>query len=64
MEIHTRTVHDGRLRIPCIRVQRLFGLIRWVQDTYRCNVPPDPANLDDIEIATANRRRAEVREAM
>ena len=62
-DFHTRTVADGRIRIPRIKVQRLLGLIRWVQDAYRCDVPPDPADFDDIEIATAN-RRAEIREAM
>ena len=62
-DFHTRTVADGRIRIPRIKVQRLLGSIRWVQDAYRCDVPPDPADFDDIEIATAN-RRAEIREAM
>jgi hypothetical protein len=55
-EFHSRTAAAGRIIIPRVRVQRTLGMIRWVQDAYRCDQDPVPADFNDLEIATANRR--------
>jgi hypothetical protein len=62
-EFRSRTAAAGRIIIPRVRVQRTFGMIHWVQDAYRCDQDPVPADFNDLEIATAN-RRAVIREAL
>jgi hypothetical protein len=55
-EFRSLTAAAGGIIIPRVRVQRRLGMIRWVQDTYRCDQDPVPADFNDVEIATANRR--------
>jgi hypothetical protein len=36
-------------------MQRMLDLTCWVQDAYRCNQEPVPADFNDVEIDTSNR---------
>jgi hypothetical protein len=62
-EFRSRTMAAGRITIPRVRMQRTLGLIHWVQDAYRCNQEPVPADFNDVEIDTSN-RHAEIRNAL
>jgi hypothetical protein len=61
-EFCSRTMAAGRITIPRVRMQRTLGLICWVQDAYRCNQEPVPADFNDVEIDT--NRHAEIRNAL
>jgi hypothetical protein len=62
-EFRSRTIAAGRITIPRVRMQGRLGLIHWVQDAFRCNQEPVPADFIDVEIDTSN-RRAEIRDAL
>jgi hypothetical protein len=62
-EFRSCTIAAGRITITCVTMSRTLGLICWVQDAYRCDQDPVPANFTNAEIETAN-RRAEVHAAL
>jgi hypothetical protein len=62
-EFRSRTIAAGRITITRVTMSRTLGLIRWVQDAYRCDQDPVPADFTNAEIETAN-RRAEIRAAL
>jgi hypothetical protein len=55
-DFRSRNINNGRITIPIVRMLRMQGMIRWVQDSYRCNEVPVVKSFDDNAIESSNQR--------
>jgi hypothetical protein len=52
----SRNINNGRITIPQVRMLHMLGMIRWVQDSYRCSEDPVVKAFDDNPIESVNQR--------